>query len=532
MIENGNEKDIALQLAIESEIEYIKTEMSTQEFIDEYCYIENKDNPGNPVIKFKPWDSQKTALQEIIDHKLSIILKARQLGFTWLVLCLVCHLCIKFHGYSVIVLSETEGKSMELIKRVDFILSRLPTWLILSPEKFKEYEKEYGKGSYKGLYYTATSLIVEIKQQGQVNSTIKAQPATEGAGRSLTADFVFFDEWAFHKFANDIFDAAFPTMNRPDSGKFVGLSTNKRGTFYESVWRNAVAMNFHKIFRNCFADPRRTEEWYESSKATLRSKMEQEFPRTEEEALRAGDNVSFPEWSEEIHVCKPFDIPDHWRKIGSVDNGYNDPFYWGKLAISEDGIVYLYYEQTRWRSEAQVGYSDQARIYSASLYKSGTAGMVKEKLDYIVAGLDAWNSHHRDSTGKNLIDYYRDGGLKSEGFIPAVTDRKLRKATFHEYLKPFLDPMAKEGEKQYTAKFQVFSTCEYFISIMPDLVNDDKNPEIVADLSEIDHAYDSVGYALISHHVEKSKTNKVEEKTKPQKHKERMLSRGVRNRRR
>lgn len=524
------ERAIGLQKAVDMEIDYIKTDMPPHEFIDEYCYIENKDNPGNPIIKFKLWDSQRTALQEIIDHKLSIILKARQLGFTWLILCYICHLCIKFEGYSVIVLSETEPKSMELIKRVDLILANLPKWLIITYEEFKKYEKENGKGSYTGLYYTTTSLSVEIKQVGKVSATIKAQPATEGAGRSLTADLVLFDEWAFHKFANDIFDAAFPTMNRPDSGKFIGLSTNKRGSYFESVWKNALAMKFHKIFRNCFADPRRTEKWYEDSKATLKSKMEQEFPRTEEEALRAGDNVSFPEWSNDIHVCKKFDIPAHWRRFSSVDNGYNDPYWWGKFAVSEDGTVFLYEEFSRWRNEPQVTYSDQARIFAASLhhFDEETQKSTRERLDYIVAGRDAWNSHHRDASGKSLLDYYREGGLRNEGFLPAITDRKLRKATFHEYLQPIFD----ENTGVTTAKFQVFETCTYFIEIMPQLVNDDKDPEVVADMSDIDNPYDGCGYGLISHHVGKSKPENNEEKTRQQKYKERLLKRGSRNRRR
>jgi len=529
VLNQEQEKSIALQKAIELEIDYIKTDMNTYEFIDEYCYIENKDTLGNPIIKFKLWDSQKSALQEIIDHKLSIILKARQLGFTWLVLCFIVHMCIKYQGYSVIVLSEAEPKSIELIKRADTILSRLPKWLIITPEEFKQYEKEHGKGSYTGMYYTMTALNIEIKRNGAVSSVIKAQPATEGAGRSLTADLVFFDEWAFHRFANDIFDAAYPTMDRPDSGKFIGLSTNKRGSFYENVWKNAGSMNFHKIFRNCFSDPRRTEEWYEKSKQTLRNKMEQEFPRTEDEALRSGDNVAFPEWNEDIHVCKPFPIPDHWRRFASVDNGYNDPFYWAKYAVSEDGTVYLYYEQTRWREEPQITYSDQARIFNASLYKHGDTlnTLVKEKLDYIVAGKDAWSSHHRDSSGKDLIAYYREGGLTSEGFIPAITDRVLRKATFHEYLQPIYD----RNTGKTSAKLQVFNTCEYFIEIMPQLVIDDKNLEVVADLSDIDNPYDSVGYALISHHVSKSKEKMSDERTRVQKHKDRIMKRTMTNRR-
>ena len=497
------EKSMGLQWAVNDEINYIKTDMPTHEFIDEYCYIENKDNPGNPIIKFKLWPSQITALQEIIDNKLSIILKARQLGFTWLVLCLICHLSIKFEGYTAIVLSDTEEHSKDLIKRVDLILSHIPKWLglIITYDEWKKYEQDNGKGSWSGMYYTMSSLVIEIKQAGRVTSTIKAQPSTEGAGRSLTADLVFFDEWSRHNFASDVFDAAYPTMDRPGSGKFVGLSTNKRGSFFESIWKNAASRHFHKIFRNCFADPRRTEEWYERSKAAMQDKIEQEFPRTEEEALRAGDNVSFPEWSEAIHVCKPFDIPAHWRRFGGADNGYDNPFWWGKFAVSEDGTVFLYYELSRWNDEPKVLYKDQARTFNASLfyYDETAQRTTKEKLDYIVLGKDAWNKNIRDTSGKNLTDYYRDGGLK-EGFIPPVVDRKLRKATFHEYLAPYIDENAEvaEGEPpKYTAKFQVFNTCTYFITIMPQLVNDTDDPEIVADMSEIDNPYDGAG--LCSH---------------------------------
>lgn len=520
------EASLERHLLVEDEINYLKTDMPTHEFIDEYCYIENKDNPGNPIIKFKLWESQRTALQEMIENKLSIVLKARQLGFTWLVLCLICHLSIKYAGYTSLVLSREEKKSMELIDRVDLILSNLPEWLIIPYEKFKKFEKENGKGSYTGLYYTKNALEVEIKQLDRIASSIKAQPSTEGAGRSITADFVFSDEGAFHNFAKEIFLAIFPTMNRPgDSGKFVELSTNKRGSYFEYIWKNAASMNFHKIFRNCFADPRRDQKWYDDTKKTLKEKMEQEYPLTEEEALRAGDNVSFPEWSESIHVCEPFPIPEHWRRFGGADNGYDNPFWWGKFAVSEDGTVFLYYEQSRWNDEPKVKYSEQARMFNSSLfyYDAATQKTAKEKLDYIVLGKDAWNKNHRDASGKDLTDYYRDGGLR-EGFIKPVVDRKLRKATLHEYLDPYED----ENAGKLTAKFQVFSTCTYFIETIGQLVNDPDDPEVVADMSDIDNPYDGCGYALISHHAGKSKPENTDEKTRQQKHKEKLMHKRTR----
>lgn len=477
---------LALQAAILDERNYILTDMPTEEFIDLYVWIENKDNLGEPVIRFSMWDSQRTALNEMIENRLNIILKARQLGFTWLVLSLIVHNVLKYPGYRAICISETDDKSKDLINRCELILSKLPEWLIISEKKFKKFERMNGTGSYKGLYYIKSVHDVQIVRAGEDLehiSTIEAEPATEGAGRGLTGDIVFFDEWAFHRAAEEIFNAAYPTIARPTSGKFIGLSTNKRGSLYEDVWKHAEDRKFHTIFRNCFSDPRRDEKWYEETAAVLRGKMQQEFPRTEEEALIAGENVSFPEFSESIHVCEPFDIPLHWRRWASVDNGYNDPYAWYKYAVDEDGTVYVYWEMSRWRNEPQVIYSDQAQMFQNSLLCMNNHGdMDLEKIDYIVAGLDAWNKHHRDQSGKCLIDYYREGGLKL-GFVPAVTDQKLGKATLHEYLKPYKD----ENTGKVTAKLQIFSTCTYLISIMPQLVNDDKKPEIVADLSDINN---------------------------------------------
>lgn len=112
----------ALRAAIDKERQYLLTDASTEEFIEEYCKIESKDTLGQPAIPFKLWPSQKQALKELKEYRLNIILKARQLGFTWLVVCYIVHQCLKFGGYTALILSETETKSKELVNRVDFVL--------------------------------------------------------------------------------------------------------------------------------------------------------------------------------------------------------------------------------------------------------------------------------------------------------------------------------------------------------------------------------------------------------------------------
>jgi hypothetical protein len=507
-----NELDTATLIAIEEEIKYIS--QNIEYFIDEYGYIEDKDN-GTGKAKFKLWDEQKKVLREIAENRLNIILKARQLGITWLSLWFALFNMIFSVGYTVVALSKRDDDAKELVHRMEFMLENLPKWLIIR-------KKDAQKG-HKGIMWEATAHEIEIFRENEENSRFIAMPSARDSGRSFTASLVILDEWAFQQWAEEIWTAAYPTVNRPTGGKVIGLSTAKRMTLFEKIWKQYQDFGFHRIFLSWRADPRRTDEWYEGAKKALAAgqKYLQEYPNTPEEAFSAGEGTSFPEFSKDIHVCKPFKIPEHWRKWRCGDNGYTDPFWFGWLTVSEDGQVFLYREFTRSPEEERITYSEQAKkVVELSKYTEIEHGVLvekEEKIDFTVIGVDAWNKHHRDQTGKSIVDYYNEGGLTD--CIKAITDRKLRKATLHEYLKPYFD----KNTGKWTAKLQIFDTCKAVIKTLPELINDEKDPEKVADC-EIDHPYDGLGYGLIAYHVQKSKP--VEnEKTEIQKHKEKLARR-------
>ena len=84
--------------------------------------------------------------------------------------------------------------------------------------------------------------------------------------------------------------------------------------------------------------------WYLESKAALPASYLQEYPSTPDEAFSSGSATAFPEFDLEVHVCEPFNIPEHWRRWISVDNGYDHPFCWLWYAVDEDGNVYVYRE--------------------------------------------------------------------------------------------------------------------------------------------------------------------------------------------
>lgn len=241
------------------------------------------------------------------------------------------------------------------------------------------------------------------------------------------------------------------------------------------------------------------------------------LPQKKKQAYLHGDwdiyeGQAFEEFSRDIHVCEPFRIPDHWRRWRSCDNGFTDPFAWYWFAVDEDGTVYIYREYTRERKHDKLTYSEQAkRVLALSQYRRLSGGELleqPERISFTVVGHDAWSSHplaerkNGSSKGKTIIDYYAEGGLKD--CIPCITDRRLRKATWHEYLRPFVGVDGK-----LTARLKIFSTCEMLIETLPMQAEDERDAEKVAE-TDIDHWYDGAGYGLIAWHSRQSEPVKQE----------------------
>ena len=472
-------------------LEVMKWELARRhckDFIERFVKIEDRDAP-ELAVPFTLWPGQITALDSFMNNRLNIVLKARQLGLTWLALAYAMWRMIFQPGYAVIALSKREDDSKELARRAEFILRYLPPGVIR--------EKKKAPPKWGGLTWESTTLSITINHPSGEPSVLNSLTAAQDSGRSLTANLVILDEWAFQQWAREIWTAAYPTINRPTGGQLIGLSTAKRLTLFEEIWRKATqgVNTFARIFLPWSTDPRRTQEWYEQTRKDFGElETKQDYPSTPEEAFSAAEGSAFPEFSYDLHVVKPFEIPDHWRKWRSADNGYTDPFAWYWYTVDEFGTVYVYREYTREPKEPKVSYSDQARQVTL---KTGN-----EKVGFTVVGHDAWavnplTKNQNTPQGKCIIDFYIEGGVKD--CIRAVTDRVFRKATIHEYLKPYFD----ENAEVMASRVKIFSTCEKLIETLPQMLIDDRDPEKYQE-NDIDHWVDSFGYGIISHHSNKT----------------------------
>ena len=99
-------------------------------FIHHYCMI--YDAVAGAWVPFRLWDAQADALAQVHEHQLSIILKARQIGMTWLMLSYALWL-MRFRPIaSILVFSRRDTGAAYLISfdRMRGIYGRLPAWMV------------------------------------------------------------------------------------------------------------------------------------------------------------------------------------------------------------------------------------------------------------------------------------------------------------------------------------------------------------------------------------------------------------------
>lgn len=366
----------------ESELAYCRNNI--EYFIDNYGHIEDKD-AEELMQPFEMWKEQREALQSIMAHKMNIILKARQLGFSWLVMHIVAHLLLTSSGKTTIGLSKTEEEAKELVRRLKVIF----TWM---PELIQD--KEFLQPNWKGPVFKSTALTLTIFFPDGTESIFKALASSPGAGRSFTANLIVFDEWAFQQFAREIWQAGFPTINRPTGGKVIGLSTIERGSLFEEIFTSSDN-GFNKIFIPWYADPRRDQEWYDKTKRALGDLITAEYPATVEEALIVPGGAYFPEVRRDTHEVEE-SLSGPLKRYVCIDYGL-DMFsaHWVQVDLMENAQVYREYDM-----------SDLTAGQAAAALNSISSD---EYIDMYLAPPDLWN--RRNDTGKSVFDIFYENGI-------------------------------------------------------------------------------------------------------------------------
>ena len=452
-----------LRRAWESEVTYCKDHI--EYFVDQYGHIEDKDS-AEIIQPFRMWKEQREALRSMYDHRLNIVLKARQLGITWLALHVAAHMMITTRGSTVVALSKTEEDGKELIRRICMIFEQMPE-LVRREEWY-------------GAKLESSTMSATIIFPNGLQSVIKAFPAAPGAGRSFTANLVILDEWAFQQYAREIWGAAFPTINRPSGGKVIGLSTIKRGSLFEEIW-TTEGNGFNKIFIPWSADPRRDAKWYEQTKASIGEDLTlAEYPATPEEALTVPGGAFFPEVKDSIHLTDW--MPDEpIQRYISIDYGLDAlAAIWH--AVDARGRDTVYREV--YKSGLIVHDAAMAIIRACS----------GERIDAIYAPPDLWN-RNRD-TGRSTAEIFDE--LFYQYGMPPMTktsnDRVQGWLDVKEWLRPVKETNEQTGEQKLTARMLILrGAAPNLLRCLKAIQKDEKRPNDAAnEPHEMTHLPDSL----------------------------------------
>lgn len=260
--------------------ELIKCDTDPLYFVYNYCMIFNNDEAG--WIPFELWhrpneyDDQFTIGKKIVDHQKLVILKARQMGLTWLVLCLFLHPALFNPTAFILLISRGETEAKELLKRAKGIYQHLPVWMQVSGEPTKnttEWELSNGSSlralsTRKGDSYTATHVLVD-----------EADLVHE-SGTSLSKILLKVE----------------PTIG--DSGKLILLSKSDKDrpeSTFKNIYKSARdgKTDFVDCFIPFYVHPKRNKKWYESQIEMSKSidntldSLHENYPATPTEALAA-----------------------------------------------------------------------------------------------------------------------------------------------------------------------------------------------------------------------------------------------------
>src|SRR5262249_48558863 len=137
------------------------------------------------------WYWQRDSLDSWLDHTLSLVLKARQIGITWLAGGYALWKLLTLPGTRALVVSIHEDEAIKVVNRIFDMFNSLPEHL--------RFEAEITKPS-RGA--RPTTLIEFTSRDGKISSLV-GLPSTRRAGHGEVATLVLLDEFARHEYARD-----------------------------------------------------------------------------------------------------------------------------------------------------------------------------------------------------------------------------------------------------------------------------------------------------------------------------------------
>jgi hypothetical protein len=216
--------------------QYIKCAQDPAYFMKKYCMIQH---PIKGKIPFELYDFQDKTVSEFQEHRMNVILKARQLGISTLTAGYALWMMTFHQDKNVLVIATKQEVAKNLVTKVRVMHANLPSWLKQRCVEDNKLNLRYMNGSQ-----------------------IKAVSSGPEAARSEALSLLILDEAAFIDKIDDIWTAAQSTLTT--GGSCIALSTpNGVGNWFHRTWveaEDATGM-FNPIKLHWTVHPDRDESW-------------------------------------------------------------------------------------------------------------------------------------------------------------------------------------------------------------------------------------------------------------------------------
>ena len=301
---------MALGIRLPDEISFIRS-----------LQIEDKVSGG--LIDFDLWDFQEELVADLRANDWTFVLKARQLGITWVIEAHLLYLATFWGNRLFLIFSQTGEDASAALARIRTMIASMPAkW---RPKLIKDNTRE-----------------IDLANGSRFHSMM----ATKRAGRSHAPYAVLADEIDFWSYPNEqmaTIEATAPriyavtTGNGPDGRAPV-------------MWRKALAGEgrYLATFLPWDVHPDRNATWYQVNveEAPEPRLAHREFAATPEEAFASPEGVFFERWDAKVNSPGAIAAVHNWQTWRCADFGFHWPAaLW--VQISPKGQFFVVAELAR-----------------------------------------------------------------------------------------------------------------------------------------------------------------------------------------
>lgn len=294
--------------AHQAKMEWLRCRASAYYFIHNYCQI--YDATKGVWVPFHLWGAQIDTLRTIKDNNLVLVLKARQLGLTWLLVAFVLWLMLFHPAATALLFSRRDDEAVHLLNfRLKGMYEHLQG-LPLSPVLGEPTQEARSAGA---VLPKARSVTIDNSHIWQLSNGSVAYAFPTTAGDSYTATIAVVDEADLVPNLDKLLTAVKPTID--GGGRMVLITRADKSAPASPFKRMFVAAAkgmspWKAVFLPWTVRPERTPEWYELQRRDIYTRtgslddLYEQYPATIEEALqvRTQDKRIPTQWLNNVFV--------------------------------------------------------------------------------------------------------------------------------------------------------------------------------------------------------------------------------------